>query len=336
MKHDHHSHAHEKAAHDEHDHQGHDHHDHEHSSAHHHGHSHSHAGNSLKWPLLLTLAFACIEAVGGWYSGSLALMGDAGHMFSDSAALGLAWLGTWIAAKPASQKHSYGLMRAEIIVAFVNCLVMLAVVGAIVFEAIERLQTPQQVHSLEVMVIAFVGLLVNLLVARQLHQHQDNVNHKAALLHVLGDMLGSVAALAAGAVIYFTGWMLIDPVLSLLISALILFSTFRLLREVLHVLMEGVPSHISIQEVTQALQGVPEVQEVHSVHIWSLSSEVSALSAHIALNDMEQWHEVLNAIRTLLHDRFDIDHVTLQPETVAALNAGKVGCWLTKKTEQPA
>lgn len=339
MKHDHHSHAHEEAAHDEHDHEGHDHKEndhHEHGSSHHHGHSHSHAGNSLKWPLLLTLAFACVEAVGGWFSGSLALMGDAGHMFSDSAALGLAWLGTWIAAKPASQKHSYGLMRAEIIVAFVNCLVMLAVVGAIVIEAIQRMQTPQQVHSLEVMVIAFVGLLVNLLVARQLHQHQDNVNHKAALLHVLGDLLGSVAALAAGAVIYFTGWMLIDPVLSLLISALILFSTFRLLREVLHVLMEGVPSHISIQEVTRALQGVPEVQEVHSVHIWSLSSEVSALSAHIALNDMEQWHDVLNAIRTLLHDRFDIEHVTLQPETVAALNAGKVACWLTKKAGQPA
>ena len=149
-------------------------------------------------------------------------------------------------------------------------------------------------------------------------------------------MLGSVAALAAGAVIYFTGWMMIDPVLSLLISALILFSTFRLLREVLHVLMEGVPSHISIQDVTRALQNVPEVQEVHSVHIWSLSSEVSALSAHIVLNDMEQWHEVLNAIRTLLHDRFDIEHVTLQPETVAALNAGKVGCWLTKKAGQPA
>lgn len=333
MKHDHHTHAHQAPGHD---HEEHDDHDHAHRHDHHHGHSHSHAGNSLKWPLLLTLAFACVEAVGGWYSGSLALMGDAGHMFSDSAALGLAWLGTWIAAKPASQKHSYGLMRAEIIVAFVNCLVMLAVVGAIVFEAIERLQHPQQVHSLEVMVIAFVGLLVNLLVARQLHQHQDNVNHKAALLHVLGDMLGSVAALAAGAVIYFTGWMMIDPVLSLLISALILFSTFRLLREVLHVLMEGVPSHISIQDVTRALQSVPEVQEVHSVHIWSLSSEVSALSAHIVLNDMEQWHEVLNAIRTLLHDRFDIEHVTLQPETVAALNAGKVGCWLTKKAGQPA
>lgn len=333
MKHDHHTHAHQAPGHD---HEEHDDHDHAHRHDHHHGHSHSHAGNSLKWPLLLTLAFACVEAIGGWYSGSLALMGDAGHMFSDSAALGLAWLGTWIAAKPASQKHSYGLMRAEIIVAFVNCLVMLAVVGAIVFEAIERLQHPQQVHSLEVMVIAFVGLLVNLLVARQLHQHQDNVNHKAALLHVLGDMLGSVAALAAGAVIYFTGWMMIDPVLSLLISALILFSTFRLLREVLHVLMEGVPSHISIQDVTRALQNVPEVQEVHSVHIWSLSSEVSALSAHIVLNDMEQWHEVLNAIRTLLHDRFDIEHVTLQPETVAALNAGKVGCWLTKKAGQPA
>lgn len=281
----------------------------------------------MLWPLLLTAAFACIEAVGGWYTGSLALLGDAGHMFSDVAALGLAWLGAWIARKPASHIHSFGLMRAEVIVAMVNGLVMLVVVTAIVYEAIQRLQTPQPVQGAEVMLIAFLGLVVNIVVAKQLHQHQHNINSRAALLHVMGDLLGSVAALAAGAVIYFTGWMPIDPILSLFISALILFSTIQLLREVLHVLMEGVPRHLDIAVVTSTMAELPQVDGVHSVHIWALSSEVTALSAHVALQDMNKWHDVLLSLRSMLHERFDIDHVTLQPEVSSS---DKHGCALTK------
>ena len=281
--------------------------------------------------MLLISAFAIVEAVGGWLTGSLALLGDAGHMVSDAAALALAWLGSWIALKPASKQHSFGLMRAEVIVALVNGLLMLFVITFIVLEAIDRLQTPRPVLGGEVMLIALLGLVVNVIVALKLHGHQDSMNNRAALLHVLGDLLGSVAALAAGAVIYFTGWMPIDPILSLFISALILISTVKLLREVVHVLMEGVPAHLEIGEVTNALASLPRVQEIHSVHIWALSSQVSALSAHVVLKDMQTWHEVLPQLRRMLHERFSIDHVTLQPETEEALNAGAVDCWLTRK-----
>ena len=308
-----------------------------HSHAHHHhthGHGHldgSHqSGQAFLWPLILILGFAAVEAVGGWYTGSLALLGDAGHMFSDAAALGLAWLGAWVAAKPASRRHSYGLLRAEIIVALANRLLMLLVVAGIVYEAIERLHAPQPVRGLEVMVIAALGLVVNIVVAMRLHAHQHNLNHRAALLHVMGDLLGSVAALIAGAVIHFTGWLAIDPLLSLFISALILVSTLRLLREVVHVLMEGVPHHIELETVAARLSAIPKVHEIHSIHVWALSSEVTALSAHVVLEDINAWHEVLTACRTVLQAEFDIDHVTLQPETVSALHSGEVACWLTQ------
>lgn len=302
---------------------------------HEHTHTHDHHHHTTQdvwlWPLLLIAGFAVVEAIGGWLTGSLALLGDAGHMVSDAAALGLAWLGSWISRKPASKQHSFGLMRAEVIVALVNGLLMLLVITFIVLEAIERLQTPRPVLGGEVMLIALLGLVVNIIVALKLHGHQDSMNNRAALLHVLGDLLGSVAALAAGAVIHFTGWLPIDPILSLFISALILLSTLRLLREVLHVLMEGVPAHLEIGEVTAAMTAVPRVQEIHSVHIWALSSQVSALSAHVVLKDMQTWHQVLPELRRMLHERFSIDHVTLQPETVEALNEGAVDCWLTRK-----
>ena len=287
----------------------------------HHQHKNAH---TLLWPLLLTLGFAVVEAIGGWLTGSLALLGDAGHMFSDSAALGLAWLGAWIAQKPASTKHSFGLMRAEVLVALTNGLVMLAVIIFIVVEAIERLHTPQPVQGAPVMLIAFIGLAVNLIVAWHLSRDQHSLNTRAALLHVMGDLLGSVAALVAGAVIYFTGWLPIDPILSLFISALILFSTFNLLREVLRVLMEGVPRHLDLSIVGNAMGKVAEVREVHDVHIWTLSSSVVALSAHVVLQDMEAWPRVLPALRKMLHERFAIDHVTLQPETSVALQSSQI------------
>ena len=305
-------------------------HDHSHTHDHPTTHRHTHDDHVLLWPLILVLGFAIVEAVGGWYTGSLALLGDAGHMVSDAAALGLAWLGAWIAAKPASRRHSYGLLRAEVIVALLNGMLMLAVVAGIVYEAVQRLQHPEPVRGMEVMVIAVIGLAINIIVAMRLHQHQDNLNHRAALLHVLGDLLGSVAALAAGGVIYFTGWTPIDPILSLFISGLILISTVRLLREVVHVLMEGVPQHIELDKVQARLTAIPKVHEIHSIHVWALSSEVTALSAHVVLEDINAWHEVLTACRTVLQAEFDIDHVTLQPETVSALNSGEVACWLTQ------
>ncbi|MGE5241248.1 MAG: cation diffusion facilitator family transporter [Bacteroidota bacterium] len=288
----------------------------DHSSVHHH-HAHATHGGSLRWALILTLGFAAVEAFGGWWSGSLALLGDAGHMFSDAVALGLAALAAVISRRPPSARHSYGLMRAEVIAALLNGLLMLAVVLGIVVEAIRRLQQPQPVSGLTVVGIASVGLVINVIVALVLSRGEHDMNTRAALLHVMGDLLGSVAALIAGSVIYYTGWTPIDPILSLAICALILHSTLRLLRDALHVLMEGVPGHLDLNTVGHSLARVPGVVSVHDLHIWMLSSGMPALSAHVVLERMTDWTDILERMRDLLRERYGIDHVTLQPEIAA-------------------
>lgn len=303
---------------------------------HHHDHSHvsgHHGRDVLLLPLLLTAGFAVVEALGGWLTGSLALLGDAGHMASDAAALALAWLGAWLSRKPANARHTYGFLRAEVLVALLNTLIMLGVVVAIVLEAIERMQSPQPVAASGVMLIAFVGLLINLFVARHLHRGQSTINHRAALLHVMGDLLGSVAALTAGAVIYFTGWTMIDPLLSLFIALLILVSTLRLLREVVHMLMEGVPAHLDLDTIRQRLMANAGVEDVHHLRVWSLSSRVTALSAHVVVGQESAWPHILQAMRRVLSDEFHIQHVILQPEFNHAGRQDADGCWLTEKPD---
>ena len=284
---------------------------------HHHHHHHHHAprnGRGLIWSFALTAGFAIIEGVGGWWAGSLALFGDAGHMISDATALGFAALAAWVARQPPSTRHSYGLGRAEVVAAVVNSLLMVAVVVAIAIAAVIRLQSPTPVAGKTVMGIAFAGLLINICVAWLLSRGEHTLNTRAALMHVMGDLLGSVAALTAGAVIYFTGWTPIDPILSLVICALILYSALRLLREALHVIMEGVPLNLDLREVGQAMATVQGVKSVHDLHIWTLSSGKVILSAHIVIPNMSCWEDALTTLRALIHERFDIDHVTLQPE----------------------
>lgn len=269
---------------------------------------------SLLWAFLLTLGLAVIEAVGGWWAGSLALLGDAGHMFSDTTALGLAAFAAWVARQPPSLRHSYGLVRAEAVAALFNGFFMVAVVIGISWQAVLRLHEPRPVAGAAVMLIATAGLAVNLLVFRMLHGGEKTLNVRAALLHVLGDLLGSVAALISGIVIYFTGWTAIDPLLSFLICALILVSSLRLLREVLHIIMEGVPHYLDLRQVGFAMAAVTGVVEIHDLHIWTLASGRVVLSAHVVIHDMAQWDIQLDALRRLLHEHYDIDHVTLQPE----------------------
>lgn len=275
---------------------------------------HATGGRRLLVSLVFTTAFAVVEAVGGWLSGSLALLGDAGHMLTDSSALALGALAVWIARKPPSHRHSYGLQRAEVIGALINALFMVAVVVAIFMAALQRLQAPQPVNGLAVMVIAFAGLLVNAGVAFILSRGEQTLNVRAALLHVLGDLLGSVGALAAGVTIFFTGWLPIDPILSLFISVLILVSSFRLLRDVVHVLLEGVPREIDYQAVGSAMAGVEGIREVHDLHIWTLSSVSFSLSAHVRIGSMSDWPAILERLSAVLAERFGIEHVTLQPE----------------------
>ena len=288
----------------------------------HHGHGHAHAHHArsatraLPWALALTLTFAVVEAVAGWWSGSLALLGDAGHMLTDSLALAMATVAALVARRPASPRHSYGLRRIETLAGLINGLSMLPVVALIGWHAVGRLMDPQPVQGDLVMVVAAIGLAVNLVVAFMLSRGAGDLNTRGALLHVMGDALGSVAALASGVVIHYTGWFPIDPLLSLLICALILVSTFRLLSTAAHMLLEGVPDALSLPDVGRAMAEVAGVRSVHDLHIWSLDSHHVALSAHVILRTGGEWPRVLAALRAVLHRRFDIDHVTLQPETL--------------------
>lgn len=268
----------------------------------------------LAGAVLLTLTFAAIEAIAGFWSNSLALISDAGHMVTDSTALGLALLAQYIASRPPSPRHSFGFGRAEALAAFINAMTMFGVVGWIVIEAMQRFANPEPVQGKAVFTVAAIGLVINLLVAWLLSRDQKSVNTRAALVHVIGDLLGSVAALIAGAVIYLTGWLTIDPLLSLLVSALILKSTFSVLSESYHLLMEGVPHDIDYLQVGEDIATIKGVLSVHDLHVWEMSAGHPALIGHLVVRDMQEWPIVLRAIKAMLIERHGIDHVTLQPE----------------------
>jgi len=280
----------------------------------HNHHHHTGAGTTLILATGLTLLFAGVEAGVGLWAGSLALVADAGHMVNDAAALALAAVAAWLARRPPTLRHSYGMGRAEFIAALINSLGLLALVAWLTVTAVERLQAPQPVQGAAVSTTAAIGLAINLLVAWLLVRGEKNLNTRAALLHVIGDLLGSVAALLSGLVIYFTGWMPIDPLLSLAIGALILVSSLRLLREALHGLMEGAPFELDPEAVGQALAGVPGVASVHDLHVWSVKAGEPLLSAHLVVQDIARWETVLETSHTLLAERFTIHHATLQPE----------------------
>jgi cobalt-zinc-cadmium efflux system protein len=294
------------------------------SSAHLHAHregdaKHAHfvearSQKALGAALLLTLLFAVIEVVTGFMSNSLALISDAGHMVTDAAALGLALLAQLIAKRPPSARHSFGFGRAEALAAFVNCLAMLALVGWIVFEAAHRFASPQPVQGGVVLAVAAVGIAINLLVAWMLSRDQQNMNTRAAMVNVMGDLLGSVAAVIAGAVIYYTGWVRIDPLLSIFVSLLILKSTIGVLRESYHFLMKGVPAQIDYLQVGADLAALDGVHSVHDLHIWDMSPGEPALIGHLEIDELDNWPRILHSVQDMLLDKHGIDHVTLQPE----------------------
>lgn len=283
----------------------------------HHAHSHSQgqSAQALKLVACLTVAFALLEALGGWWSGSLALLSDAGHMVTDGAALGVGAIAAWMARRPPSERHSYGLGRAEVIAALANAGAMLLIVVAIAYEAIVRLKTPAQVNGAAAAAIALAGLVLNVLVMRRLSPHAHDLNARAARLHVIGDALGSIAALVSGAVIALWGWSAIDPIASLVICLLIAGSSVRLLRESFHALMEGVPQGLSIDAIGREMASAEGVDSVHDLHVWLLSGSRTALSAHVVVTSMARWETTRRGLQERLHERFGIDHVTLQPES---------------------
>ena len=271
---------------------------------------------ALAFALTLTLLFAAVEVVTGFISNSLALISDAGHMVTDAASLGLALLAQIIAKRPPSARNSFGFGRAEALAAFVNGLAMLVVVGWIVIEAVQRFAAPRPVEGATVFIVALIGLAINLGVAWLLSRDQASINTRAALVHVMGDILGSVAAIAAGAIIYLTGCMQIDPLLSVLVSLLILKSTVAILRESYHSLMEGVPHAIDYLKVGADLAKVPGVLSVQDLHVWDMSPGQPALIGHLHIRSMDTWPHVLALVKAMLLERHGIDHVTLQPEAI--------------------
>jgi len=303
-----HAQAHEHAAHahgPDHNHSSHDHshHDHSHSHGHHHG---------LNGALALTAVFALVELAGGLIADSLALLADAGHMFSDIIALSLAVMAGRIASRPAHAGMSYGYGRARVLAAQANGLGLWLLAGWISWEAFGRLAAPPVVSGGIVLVIATLGLLINL-ASMFLLRNQHDLNTRAAYWHVLGDALGSVAAMIAGAVILLTGWNPIDPLLSFLVAAILAWGGWRLLRETTLQLMDSVPDVVKTDEVCEAMQALRHVEGVHHIHIWTLPNGTLAMSAHVQLNDMLQWPELLPAIQNRVAE-LGITHATLQPE----------------------
>jgi cobalt-zinc-cadmium efflux system protein len=285
-----------------------------------HGHEpHSHAARRsgpLVFALVLTAIYMVAEAVGGWLTNSLALLADAGHMLTDVAALSLTLFAFSFAARPATSRKTYGYYRIEILAAFINGVALVLLSVWVIYEAIIRWQTPQQVRALEMTIVAAGGLIVNIIVAKTLHSgHKHDLNIRGAFLHVIGDLLGSVAAIAAGLFIITLGWLWADAASSIVISVIIIFGAWRLVSESVNVLLEGTPRHIDFAAVEDLLLSTEGVTGVHDLHVWTISSGIDALSAHINHRDEISHRDLLADVRDRLSERFGIEHLTIQMET---------------------
>jgi cobalt-zinc-cadmium efflux system protein len=257
------------------------------------------------------------EALGGWWTNSLALLADAGHMLTDVAALTLTLFAFWFAARPATERKTYGYYRLEILAAFVNGIALVLLSLWIIYEAVGRWQSPPEVKGFELSLIAGGGLLVNIAAAWLLHSdYEHDLNMRGAWLHVMGDLLGSAVAIIAGVLIIGLGWVWADAVGSILISGIIIFGAWRLILDSVNVLLEGTPRHISLPAVESTILEMDGVGGVHDLHVWTISSGIDALSAHISHDETVQHSELLAAVRQKLHDRFGIDHLTIQMETL--------------------
>ena len=267
------------------------------------------------WVVLgLTGAFMVLEAIGGWASGSLALLADAGHMLTDVGALGLSLLTAWIAQRPADDSKTYGYLRWEILAALVNGAALFMIAAWVVVEAIQRIQHPEPIRTGLFLVVAAAGLLVNLLSLGMLHgTRAGSLNARGAYLHVMGDALGSVGALGAAAIIRVTGWTVADPIVSIALSLLILAGAWRLLRESTDILLDAVPRHVRMADVQHRILGVSGVAEVHDLHVWTVVSGVVAMSGHAVVPDLGAHPGVLDGIRTEMA-ALGIGHVTMQLE----------------------
>lgn len=297
-----------------HSHGHHDHHGHDHDHNHHH-HSHSTNKKVLLISFILIFTFMIIEVIGGFITNSLALLSDAGHMLSDAAALGLSLFAFKMSEKAANAQKTYGYKRFEILAAFINGITLVAISLYIFWEAYHRFLQPPEV-SIGMMWIAIIGLIVNIVVAWILLKGDtsENLNLRSALLHVFGDMLGSFGAIIAGVLIYLFNWNIADPIASVLVAILVLISGWRVTRESFHVLMEGAPKHIDCKKVREALLNINGVQEIHDLHVWTITSDFLALSCHLVVDQKEDRDAILTHATELLKNQFHLKHTTIQLE----------------------
>jgi cobalt-zinc-cadmium efflux system protein len=302
---------------------GHDH-DHDHDRGHHHGHDHHHGpGEShahlpehvVRRAFLLIAGFMAVEVVGGLFSGSLTLLADAGHMFLDASALGFAWFALRLSRRGNDDQLSYGYHRYQVLATFINGLLLFGLIAWILLEAWERVRSPTDMLPLPALAIATVGLLVNLIAWRWLHAGHDNAAVRSAMLHVLGDLLGSGAAIIAAATVWLTGWTYADPLLAVVISAILGRGAWRLVRESSHILLEGVPTGLDLRHIPRTLtEEIPGVLEVHHVHAWALTAEKPLLTLHATVAPDTDLGWVTGRIKAVLAEQFAIEHTTIQVE----------------------
>jgi len=281
------------------------------------GHNHTHglARNSLRLAFFLTLIILIAELVGGFLANSLALLSDAGHVVTDIFALGLAWFATIQAEKPANARKTFGYHRVGILAAMVNAVTLIVIAFAILLEAIQRFQHPEPVQPLIMFLAAGIGIVLNLYIGFGLMQEANNLNVRAAMLHVFGDVGASVGVIVAGIIILLTGWTFVDPLLSVGIAVLIAVGAWRILRETTDILMEAVPRGLSMQNLVKDMRSVEGVQDVHDLHVWTLTSGILAMSCHIVAEDGDSSRmELLTRVNTVAREGFHIDHTTIQIE----------------------
>ncbi|TDQ41204.1 cation diffusion facilitator family transporter [Aureibacillus halotolerans] len=291
---------------------------HSHSHSHHHGHDHHHHGHQNKKVLRLSFfiiaSFMIVEVIGGFLTNSLALLSDAGHMLSDAAALGLSFFAIVFGEKGASLSKTFGYKRFEILAALINGLTLIGISIYIFVEAITRLLAPPEVVSSGMLIISGIGLLVNIVVAFLLMRgdKEDNLNVRSAFLHVLGDLLGSVGAIVAALLILFFGWSIADPIASIVVAFLIIVSGVRVTKDSFHILMEGVPHGMQIEDVKMALMSLQGIKDVHDLHVWSITSDFPSLSCHLVVEPQVAHQSVLANAQALLKQEFQLEHTTIQ------------------------
>jgi cobalt-zinc-cadmium efflux system protein len=302
-----------------------EHRDHDHADDHNHEHDHAHGlrrqsgegKNDLLVALSITLLMMIAEAIGGLLSNSLALLSDAGHMLTDNFALLLSFFAMKFAAMPATEKRTFGFYRLEILAALINGIILVIISLYIIYQAYLRMINPQRVEGLLMLIVAVIGLAANIIGAVVLMKHShSSLNIRGAYLHIVGDAFSSVGVVVAGVVILYTGWYLIDPILSILISFVIIYGAWTLVKESVSILLESVPSHIDIETVATAISKVKGVREAYHIHVWTITSGVHAMSAHVLIDDqlVSRSRDVINDIKTLLAEKFKILHSTIQLE----------------------